>query len=98
MNTPRKGSVRYIVFKDQDIWYAVALEFNIIESADDSKIALINLFDAIQGYVESCQKIKGARVTPLNQKVEKEYEGIWKDIQESKESPFQINTYGVAMV
>ena len=32
MNTPQKGKVRYIVFKDGGTWYATALEFNIVES------------------------------------------------------------------
>lgn len=100
MNTPQKGKVRYIVFKDGDTWYASALEFNIVESGDDPKIALINLFDAMEGYVESCRKVKGARISPLNQKPASEYEKLWAIANATKKikSPFQINTYGVATV
>ena len=32
-NTLQKGSVRYIVFKENDVWYAAGLEFNVVESA-----------------------------------------------------------------
>ncbi len=100
MNTPQKGSVRYIVFKDADTWYAVGLEFNIVESGDDPRIALINLFDAVAGYVESCKKIKGARVSPLNQKTDAEYENLWKILNSPKKikSPFQVNTFGITKV
>jgi len=52
MSTPSQGQVRYIVFNDQDIWYAAGLEFNIVESANDPRTALLNLFDALQGFVE----------------------------------------------
>jgi len=100
MNTPQKGSVRYIVFKDADTWYAVGLEFNIVESGDDPRIALNNLFDAMQGYVESCRKVKGIRVSPLNQKADPEYEKLWSTVNSEKKvrSPFQISTFGVARV
>ena len=100
MNTPQKGQVRYIVFKDAAVWYAVGLEFNIVESADDPRIALMNLFDAMQGYVESSKKIKGARVSPLNQRADEEYERLWSIVSAPKKikSPFQISTYGVTTV
>ena len=99
-NTLQKGSVRNIIFKEGNTWLGVALEFNIVESGDDPKIALINLFDAMQGYVESCQKIKGSRISPLNQKPAPEYEKLWSVANAPKKvkSPFQINTYGVATV
>lgn len=100
MNTPQKGHVRYIVFKDGAVWYAVGLEFNIVESADDPRIALMNLFDAMQGYVESSKKIKGARVSPLNQRTDEEYENLWSIVAapEKIKSPFQISTYGVTTI
>lgn len=100
MNTPQKGSVRYIVFKDGDTWYAAGLEFNIVESGSDPQIALLNLFDALTGYVESCRKIKGSRVFPLNQKTDPEYERLWEIATASKKirSPYQINTFGITKV
>lgn len=100
MNTPQKGQVRYIVFKDSATWYAVALEFNIVESADDPRVALMNLFDAVSGYVESAKKIKGTRVAPLNQQVDREYENLWSIVSKPGKikSPYQINTYGVTKI
>ena len=67
MNTTKKGKFRHIVFRDGDTWYAVALEFNIVESSDDPKLSYLNLLQAVRGYVESLQKIKGAKFifTPL---------------------------------
>ena len=52
MNTPKKGTYRYIVFKDGDSWYAGAMELNIVESSDDPKLAFFNLLQAVGGYVE----------------------------------------------
>jgi hypothetical protein len=99
MNTPQKGSVRYIVFKEGETWYAVGLEFNIVESGDDPNLVLLSLFEAMQGYVESCRKVKGARVGPLNQKADKEYEDLWKTLNSKTKkaipSPFEISTFGV---
>ena len=100
MNTLQKGQVRYIVFKDNDTWYAAGLEFNIVESGDDPRIALLNLFDALEGYVESCKKVKGARLAPLNQTVDVEYEQIWKNVTAPKPvtSPLEVSTFGVVRV
>src|SRR3989344_2473893 len=100
MNTPQKGQVRYIVFKDGTVWYAVALEFNIVESADDPRIALMGLFEAIQGYVESSKKIKGVRVSHLNQQADKEYERLWSIVTAPKKikSPYRISTFGVTSI
>jgi hypothetical protein len=79
MNTTQKGSVRCIVFKDGDTWYAVALEFNIVESSDDPTVAYNNLQSAMQGYVESQRKIISSCIAPLNQKTDREYETLWKN-------------------
>lgn len=97
MNTPQKGSVRYIVFKDDGIWYAVGLEFNIVESGDNPRAVLNNLFDAIEGYVASISKIKGSRMAPLNQKPDTEYEKLWSLANSKKpvKSPYIINSYGI---
>jgi len=100
MNTPEKGSFRHIVFRDGDTWYAVALEFNIVESSDDPKLAFLNLLQAVEGYVISCNKIKGARVSPLNQKTDPEYETLWKSLnsEEPIKSPYEISMFGVSKV
>lgn len=83
-NTLQEGSVRYIVFKESDTWYAVALEFNIVESGDDPREALLLLFEAMQGYVNSASKIK-ARPMILNQKPDAEYEQMWNKLQQHKQ-------------
>lgn len=76
-NTLQRGSVRYIVFREDDAWYAVGLEFNIVETGSTPQEAMLLLFEALQGYVESAKKIK-ARPTILNQKSDAEYEQLWK--------------------
>ena len=100
MNTPQKGKFRHIVFRDGDTWYAVALEFNIVESSDDPQLALFNLYGAVKGYVESCNKVKGAKVSRLNQKTDPEYEKLWSILNSPKptKSPFEVNMFGIAKV
>ncbi len=100
MNTPKEGKFRHIVFKDKDTWYAVALEFNIVESSDDPKLAFMSLLQAVSGYVDSCAKIKGARYFSLNQKTDKEYEDLWANLNSPKsiKSPFLVDMYGYSRV
>ncbi len=100
MNTPLKGTFRHIVFKDGDAWYAVALEFNIVESSDNPKLAFMSLLQAVSGYVDSAKKLKGARYAPLNQKTDPEYEELWKNLTSPKpvKSPFVVDMYGVSRV
>lgn len=101
MNTPQKGSVRCIIFRDGDTWYGVALEFNIVESADDPVIAMVNLQEAIQGYVESLKKVKGLHdCSSLNQKSDEEYEALWQGLTADKPipSPYEVYHYGVTTI
>lgn len=100
MNTPQKGKVRWIVFKDADTWYASCLEFNIVESGDDARIALINMFDAMAGYIESVAKIKSSRFQALNQKPADEYEKLWTIANSNKKikSPHTIDTFGYSSI
>ena len=100
MNTPEKGKFRHIVFRDGDTWYAVALEFNIVESSDDPKLAFMNLLQAVNGYVQSSKKLKGARYYPLNQKSDPEYEKLWNETQGQKQvkSPYKIYSSGLLVV
>ena len=93
-NILQKGSVRYIVFREEDTWYAVGLEFNIVESGDTPREALLLLFEAIQGYVESARRVK-ARPGILNQKTDKEYEKLWDTLEERKTPKKQeVYTFG----
>lgn len=82
-NTLQKGKVRFIVFKENDTWHAVGLEFNIVESGDTAQEAILLLFESLSGYVEAARKIK-ARPIILNQKPDSEYEEMWRNRQEEK--------------
>ena len=82
-NTLQRGSVRYIIFKEGDIWYGVALEFNIVEEGDNPVEVMASLFEAIKGYVETARKAK-MRPHPLNQKLELEYEELWNKLEKKK--------------
>lgn len=82
-NTLQKGSVRYLVFKDNDVFFGAALEFNLIVEATTQIEALVLLNEATQGYLESARKIK-LRPHVLNQNPDPEYEKMWQEYQERK--------------
>jgi hypothetical protein len=100
MNAVAEGKFRYIVFKDGTTWYATALEFNIVASSDDPKLAFFNLLQAVAGYIESAKKIKGSRYQFLNQSSDPEYERLWKTLHSPKfiKSPYQVDMYGYSKV
>ena len=100
MNTTTKGQIRCIIFKEGNTWYGVALEFNIVEEGDSFSVVNYNLREAIRGYVESQRRIKGSRVSPLNQKPDKEYSGLWNKLTSNKPipSPIQVKYYGFTRV
>lgn len=52
MDTSSDNQVRYVVFKEHGTWYAAGLELNIVESGKTAHQALLELFDALQGYHE----------------------------------------------
>ena len=95
MNNLPQGSVRYIVFKEDSAWFAVALEFNIVESGDDPQEALILLFEAIKGYIASAVKNNIASEV-LYQVPAEEYENLWTKLAAHKPipSPFSVFTHG----
>ena len=82
-NTIQKGSVRILVFREKDTWYAIGLEFNIVESGDNPREAMLLLLEALQGYAESAKKVK-ARPHVLNQKSDSEYEEMWEESENEK--------------
>jgi predicted RNase H-like HicB family nuclease len=93
-NTLQKGSIRYIVFKEAAVWYAVGLEFNIVESGTSPQEALLLLFEALEGYIASARKMK-ARPDILNQKTDPEYEVMWRALKEKRSSPaFPVFAFG----
>jgi len=93
-NTLQKGSVRYVVFKENGIWYAAGLEFNIVESGDTPQEAILLLFEALSGYVESAKKIK-SRPNILNQTTDDEYETMWQNSQKDKEQTKNVFSSGI---
>lgn len=90
-NTIKKGTYRWIVFKKGVAWVAAALEFNIVQVGDDPSLVYLELQEAVKGYLEAAQKIKGFRektVTPiLNQKPDEEYEALWNQVQSTAQKP-----------
>ncbi len=99
-NTIKRGSVRYIIFKEDGTWYGSALEFNIVEEGDSPRKVMDSLFEAIQGYVETAQKLK-MRPMPLNQKPEAEYEKLWEKLESEREKkdnyllPKNVYNFGI---
>jgi hypothetical protein len=98
-NTMHKGSVRNIIFKEDNTWFAVALEFNIVIEGDTPEVASFNLQEAILGYLESLRnsKIGGLRTDAiLNQTPDPEYEKLWQALESNKPipSPYQIHSFG----
>lgn len=81
-NTLQKGSVRYVVFKEKDTFFAVALEFNVVVEGASQIEAIVLLNEAIAGYLGSARKFK-LRPHVLNQAVDSEYEKMWQDAQKS---------------
>src|SRR3989344_5283738 len=99
MNTRRKnnlksGSTRFIIFEEDHVWYGACLEFNIVEVGSTPQEAMILLFEATRGYLESAQKIK-APVSVLNQATDPEYERLWEVLQDThRKPPASIFSFG----
>ena len=73
-----------LVFREDNAWYAVALEFNIVESGTTPQEAMLLAFEAVQGYVESAKKVR-ARPNILNQVVDYEYNKRWNEAVSSRQ-------------
>lgn len=71
----KKENIRCIIFREKGIWYGVALELNIVETADTPREAMILLLEAAAGYLESAKKAK----IEVNQKIDSEYERMWRE-------------------
>ncbi len=96
-NTIQKGSVRFIVFREAGVWYGACLEFNVVESGDTPQEAMLLLFEAVQGYLESAKKIK-ARPHILNQKTDPEYESLWAKLEEAKQTNRSLSVFSHGQV
>ncbi len=100
-NTPKKGSYRWIVYyhtKDK-CWYGVALEFNLVVSGESKVDAFAELQEAVPGYIESANAIKGLHDFDfLNQTPEAEFKKIWDVSQKNEEikSPYSSLISGIS--
>lgn len=95
----QKGAIRNIIFKEDDTWYGVGLEFNIVVEADTPELAMISLREAVIGYLESLKQstIGGLRTESiLNQTPDPDYEQLWQSLEHNKPvpSPYQIYSFG----
>lgn len=79
---PRKFFIdRIISFKDNDVYVAVSLEFDIVAEGDNTDQAIERLRDATLGYLEVCVEDKEPdemiyRLAP------EEYQKMWKEMYE----------------
>ncbi len=78
LNTRHSGTVRNVIFQENDEWFGVALEFNIVETGDSPQEVMVLLDNAIRGYVESADKSR-LSISVLNQDVDPEYEALWSN-------------------
>jgi len=92
-NTLQKGAVRVIIFKEDQKWFGVALEFNIVESGDDPREVMILLDEAIHGYLASARKASLRPHAVLNQKSDAEYEDLWNALENKKPIPSPVKVY-----
>ncbi len=90
------ASVRYIVFREGDVWYGVCIELNIVEQGSTSQEAFLLLFEAVQGYSEAARRARMPSL--LRQKTDSEYEKMWQDaaqgISKKQSSKHVIFTFG----
>lgn len=95
MNTTKHGKYRWMIYREGDAWVGVALEFNIVVTGNDPQVVDIELHEAVLGYLESAQKIKGVRAQQinllLNQETEKEYEDKWSRATQTKHVPSPLS-------
>ena len=82
-NTLKNGSVRFLIFRDGESYFGVALEFNVIVEASSPQEAFIFLNEAASGYLEAARKLK-LQPLVLNQKTDPEYEKMWREYQDRK--------------
>lgn len=82
-NTLKNGSVRFLIFRDKESYFGVALEFNVMVEASSPQEAFIFLNEATTGYLEAARKVK-LRPSILNQKTDPEYEKMWQEYQDRK--------------
>jgi hypothetical protein len=96
--TPAQTAIRYLVFKDDGVWYASALELGTVVDEETPEKALLSLIDAIKGVMEVQNDPEYAEKTFYTPPIDPEHEIMWREGQATiapVESPFQIYTTGL---
>lgn len=93
-NTLKQGSIRTMIFKENDVWYGVALELNLVVDASEKQYAFSKLDRAIKSYIKAATKVGDESV--LNQKTDSEYEKLWQLASDNKPipSPIKLGYFG----
>ena len=86
--------------KEDSLWYGVALELNIVVSAESSTSTQKELQTSVKGYVEGLASMKGVKKqaleTALNQEPDGEYLDMWKRAISDKEESIPDNYCNVS--
>lgn len=101
-NMPTQTAFRFLVFYEDDIWYAVALEFGVVVDAVSPDAAFFSLLDAIRGVVSLQSDPKYAGSTFYRPEIDPKYERMWQEHQARGanpiQSPYQISMSGIRQV
>lgn len=98
-NTSYSGNVRTLIYEENGTWYAVALEFNIVETGDSPQEVMLLLNEALSGYVEAAHKAKSS-IGVLNQAVNPLFDKLWSIDHETtgkrKQRVYNAGTQSIA--
>lgn len=83
-NTKEKGEIGFILFKEDQDYVAVCLNFNLVEYGKNPKELEKSIEEAALSYLEAVNK-KGLPDDYLNVGTEQKYLDIFKNIELSKE-------------
>ena len=85
-NTFEQGKIKVLVYKERenDIWYATALEFNLTIDGTDKSAVFVELDQSVRDYLVSAKDI--GDVSLLNQEPDPELLSMWNaNIKNSSE-------------
>ncbi len=91
MNTKENGRIRVITYREDNLYYASALELNITSSGEDKYLAMYNLDEAIRGYIDFA-KSENIDNEVLNQSIDADLENMWINFQNNSivKSPIHV--------
>lgn len=98
MKPKTNNSIRYIVFFDDGVWYAAALELGVVVDADQPEEAFLSLTDAIKGVMKARADSKYEGKTFYTPPIDPEHESLWQQAQSANTgiaSPYQIFSTGL---